>query len=72
MNILVFKTNIADAKHVKKVSPYIKEIDGIQKWNIDLHDVDKVLRVVVADDLAASYIEFVVQNAGYFCSELQD
>jgi len=50
----------------------MKSIDGIQKWNIDLHDEDKVLRVVVADDLTPSYIELVVQNAGYFCTELKD
>lgn len=70
MSILVFRTNIINATHVKRVSPHIKKIDGIQKWNIDLHDVDKVLRVVVGDDLSASYIELVVQNAGYFCTEL--
>ncbi len=70
MSILVFKTNIIDAKHVKRVSPHIKGIDGIQKWDIDLHDVDKVLRVVT-DDLTPSYIEMVVQRAGYFCTELE-
>ncbi len=70
MGVLVFKTNIVNTKHVKLVSPHIKSIEGVQNWNVDLHDVDKVLRVV-ADDLSPHYVEAVVQRAGYFCTELQ-
>ena len=54
-NILVFKTNIkteADRESVKTL------LDGhacIRKWNVDLHDVDCVLRIVLRpfDELRA-------------------
>jgi hypothetical protein len=72
MSILVFKTNIVDAKHVKTVLPHMRQIDGIEKWNIDLHDVDKVLRVVADDDISPTYVELVVQRAGYYCTEMMD
>jgi uncharacterized HAD superfamily protein len=70
MSILIFRTNIIDAKHVKMVSPHIKQIEGVSKWNIDLQDEDKVLRVV-ANDIDATYVELVVQRAGYQCSEME-
>jgi len=69
VNILVFKTNVEDVKQVKKISPHLRNIHGVLKWNIDLHDCDKVLRVEV-DGLSAQSIEVIVQNAGYFCKEL--
>jgi hypothetical protein len=39
------------------------------KWNIDLHDIDKVLRVE-SIDLTPEAIANVVQMAGYYCVEL--
>ena len=69
MNILVFKTNVEDVQQVRKISPHIKNINGVLQWNIDLHDCDKVLRIV-ADGLSPHSIETILQNAGYYCKEL--
>jgi len=69
MDILVFKTNVEDLTQVKKISPHLRNIDGVLKWNIDLHDCDKVLRVE-ADGLSPHSIEEILQSAGYFCKEL--
>ena len=69
MNILVFKTNVEDVKQVRKLSPFIRNMKGVLKWNIDLHDCDKVLRVE-AYGLSPHSIEEIIQRAGYFCKEL--
>ncbi len=71
MNILVFKTDIEDLKQVKKVSSYLKNIRGILRWNVDLQDCDKILRVE-AEALTPRSVEAVLQNAGYYCRELED
>ncbi len=71
MNILIFKTNIADSKQVKYVSPHLKSLNGIIKWTVDLHDCDKVLRIE-ANKLSPHSVESLLANAGYYCEELQD
>ena len=71
MNILVFKTNIEDSRQVKYLSPHLKALDGIIKWNVDLNDCDKVLRVET-EQLQPFAVVNVLANAGYYCAELQD
>lgn len=69
MEILIFKTNVEDKKHVRKLFRVFKAIQGILKWNVDLEDSDKVLRVE-AVAIAPQAIEDVMNNAGYYCKEL--
>ncbi|WP_153797776.1 hypothetical protein [Foetidibacter luteolus] len=70
MEILVFKTNVEDRKHVRKLFRILRAIQGILKWNVDLEDNDKVLRVE-AVSLSPHAIENVMQRAGYYCKELE-
>ena len=46
----------------------LAEAEGVR--NVDLHDCDKILRVV-AEDVAVTDVAQIVFNAGYFCEELQ-
>ena len=71
MDILIFKTNLADKKHVKKLFPLFRSMQGISRWNVDLEDCEKILRIE-AEQLCAEQIETMLANAGYFCEELQD
>jgi len=71
MDILVFKTNVEDVKQIKKLSPHLRNIHGVIKWNIDLHDCDKVLRIE-SEGLSPHSIETLLISAGYFCKELED
>lgn len=71
MEILVFKTNIRFKKQIHAISPYINDIGGIQRWNVDLDDEDKILRIE-ARDLSPRVIEHTLLQAGYFCEELPD
>ncbi len=42
-----------------------------EKWNFDLEDCDHILRVETWS-LAASTIIYELENAGYWCEELED
>lgn len=71
MDILVFKTNIEDSKQIKYLSPHLKALNGIIKWNVDLNDCDKVLRIET-EQLQPHAVVNVLVNAGYYCTELLD
>jgi len=70
MQILVFKTNLSNSRHVKKVEPSLNLHPYIREWNVDLHDCDKILRVVT-ENIPPAEVENIVFNAGYFCEELK-
>lgn len=71
MQVLVFKTNIKYKKQVNAIHPHITAHPGIIKWNVDLQDCDKVLRVETIEGNPET-IETLVRNAGYDCAELND
>ncbi len=70
MQILVFKTNLANNRHIKKTGSSLNLHPFIKEWNVDLHDCDKILRVVT-ENIAPVEVENIVFNAGYFCEELK-
>jgi hypothetical protein len=71
MDILVFKTNLRSRKRVSALAPHLENMKGIVRWNVDLQDIDKVLRIECAS-ISARAIEKNLQQAGYFCEELSD
>ena len=70
MQILVFKTNVRSRKRANELKPHLEKIQGIIKWNVDLKDIDRVLRVECGD-IPAGAIASSLQQAGYYCEELQ-
>ncbi|MDO9377117.1 MAG: hypothetical protein V4725_00700 [Bacteroidota bacterium] len=70
MEILVFKTNLTSKSRVRQVGPVLDIHPNIHQWNVDLHDCDKVLRVVTAS-IAAAEVENLLSTAGYYCEELK-
>lgn len=71
MEVLVFKTNIRYRKNILEVGTVLKALQGIIRWNVDLQDKDKVLRIV-AKDLSPRKVELMLNYAGYYCEELPD
>jgi len=69
MEILVFKTNLSNNRHIQKVTMPLNQHPLIKEWNVDLHDSDKILRIVT-ESIPAGEIEKIVLNAGYVCKEL--
>jgi hypothetical protein len=71
MDILIFKTNLLNPQVVDRIKPHIQNISGIRRWNVDLQDIDKVLRIE-AQNVSPRRVEMVLQRAGYYCEELAD
>lgn len=71
MQVLVFKTNMKYKKHINEVVPHLDNVEGILRWNVDLHDRDKILRIETKD-LSPRTIENILHRAGYYCEELRD
>jgi hypothetical protein len=71
MDILIFKTNLESPELVNRVKPLIQNLQGIRRWNVDMHDCDNVLRIE-ATELSPRSVEDTLQKAGYYCEELQD
>ena len=70
MEVLVFKTNLRFKKQIIAVTPHINTLQGIARWNVDLDDTDKILRIESVDCCPRA-VEATLQQAGYFCEELQ-
>jgi copper chaperone len=71
MEVLVFKTNVRYKKHIHEVANQLDQFTDINRWNFDLQDKDKILRVETSD-LSPKVIEKTLQKAGYYCEELAD
>ncbi|MGV3765731.1 MAG: hypothetical protein ACO1NW_06365 [Chitinophagaceae bacterium] len=72
MEILVFKTDIHNDTEVEAISPILETLPMVSRWNVDLQDVDKILRIESKETACARNIESVLQKAGFYCEELPD
>jgi len=71
MEVFVFKTNIRYKREINAIRRYIEGEPNIIKWNVDLQDIDKVLRIE-ALDMHPSMIQELINKAGHYCEELPD
>lgn len=69
MDIIIFKTNVTNAIAVKKVARLFTTLPGIQQWNFDLEDCDKILRVV-SSQVYPDAIASLLNTVGVECEEL--
>jgi hypothetical protein len=69
--ILVFKTNLEHKQQLKEVQTALDGLEGINSWNTDLEDCDRILRVVSQGAKPEAVIHHM-QGLGYFCEELPD
>ena len=69
--VLVFKTSVS-FKTVGIVKPVLdKLMNRTEKWNFDLEDCDRILRVESVSVQAAVIME-KMKSLGMFCEELED
>ena len=69
--ILVFKTNLENKKQLKEVRPALDRLEGVNSWNTDLEDCDRILRVVSCGTTPETVIQ-QMRTLGYNCEELPD
>ena len=67
--IYVFKTSVKTKVQVKKLKPHIDQALPRAKWNFDLVDCDKILRIDSEDDIVSTVIDFL-KDHDYHCEEL--
>lgn len=68
-HILIFKTNISSVNDIHCVKQSLNNNNQIERWNIDLQDVDCVLRIVSSSLNHTQVIELITDH-GYECAEL--
>ena len=70
MQILVFKTDVRLKKDVNTVTQQLNSMQGIIKWNFDLKDADKILRIET-NSLQPVIVERRLEQVGVYCRELE-
>ena len=71
MKILTFTSNIACNGCVSKVKPFLDELEGVIKWEVDIENPQKIL-TVQSNKLSADQIQEAVIKAGYQLEDLQN
>lgn len=64
MATLKFKTTINCGNCVRTVTPFLNELEGIESWNVDTANPDKIL-TVETDNLTADTIIETVEEVGF-------
>lgn len=64
MTTLKFKTNINCGGCVARVTPFLNDKEGIEKWNVDTENPDKVLSVETCD-LTSEEIIDTIKKTGF-------
>jgi hypothetical protein len=67
--IYVFKTSVKTKLQARSLKPHINSILPVEKWNFDLKDCDKILRVN-CDETIAMKITDILNNHRFSCEEL--
>ncbi|MEQ9404865.1 MAG: hypothetical protein RIM99_14835 [Cyclobacteriaceae bacterium] len=66
----ILSTTINTLHDVMDVSEILDDHEAILRWSIDLHDWEKVLKVVSTDDLTLSDVRRLVNMKGFEAKEL--
>ena len=69
-NIFIFKTNIQTEFDKLRIKNVLDASQKVLKWNIDMDDTDRVLRIV-SDSLNPEQIISVLDYVGFECTELE-
>ena len=68
--IYVFKTSVKTKIQARKLKPHIDKILPEAKWNFDLDDCDKVLRIDSEENIVLPIIH-VLNDHNFYCVELE-
>lgn len=63
-NNLVFKTNINCGGCIASVKPHLDKTEGIEHWEVDTANMDKIL-TVVSNGVTEQEVIQTVEKAGY-------
>lgn len=69
--VYVIKSSVGTREEVQEVARALNKLAGISKWNFDMQDCDRILRVE-ADGLDLIKLGNVMGLLGFSCEELPD
>lgn len=61
---LQFKTNINCSNCIRTVTGFLNEVKGIEKWEVDTNNLDKIL-TVEGEDVMLDEVVAAVEEAGF-------
>jgi len=61
---LQFKTNINCGNCVRTVTGFLNEVEGMEKWEVDTNNPDKIL-TVEGNEVAVEAVVAAVEEAGF-------
>lgn len=61
---LKFKTNLQCGNCVARVKPFLEKVQGIESWNVDTDNPDKILTVQSSGATTEQIID-AVENVGF-------
>ena len=64
-----FKTNLMCEGCKSRITPLLDREEGIESWQVDLEDENKIL-TVESDDVSGEEVIDILQKAGYLASFL--
>lgn len=70
MEVLVFATNVNTRQEIELLRSSLNLLPGIHRWNFDLDDCDRILRVETVLTRAET-IKNILCNQGFSCMELE-
>jgi hypothetical protein len=68
--IYVFKTSVKTKIQAKKLKPHIDKTLRTAKWNFDLEDCDKILRINSEENIVLRIID-LLNSHNFTCKELE-
>ena len=70
MKTLSFKTNMKCGSCVATATPFLNNVEGVDKWDIDTTVADKIL-TVSGDNANAEKVTEAVKKAGFTATEVK-
>lgn len=68
--IFVFKTSVKNKIQIKKLKPHLDKTLRNEKWNFDLEDCDKILRIDSKENIVSNIIN-LLKIHNFDCEELK-
>ena len=69
--VSVFKTSVRTKKAAKQLTPSLNKLLQHAKWNFDLEDCDKILRIDSKNEISLAIVK-LLKDKGFDCEELTD
>lgn len=64
MKTFFLKTNVNCDACIRKITPFMNELDEVESWSVDTNNPDKIMKVVLEEGGPSEVID-ALNKAGY-------